>query len=111
MRIHSVAPTGLDGELGDAFFPGRRFGELAEGMAADIIFVDYRPFTPLTAGNLPWHILFGFEASMITTTIVDGLVLMEDRQLTTLDEATIMQEALSLAPRVWERYHTYVENG
>ena len=48
---------------------------------------------------------------MVTTTIVDGLVLMEDRQLTTLDEATIMQEALSLAPQVWERYNTCVENG
>jgi cytosine/adenosine deaminase-related metal-dependent hydrolase len=77
---------------------------LAEGAAADIIFVDYHPYTPLTAANLPWHILFGFEASMVTTTIVDGNILMRDRQLLTLDEAAIAEEARALAPRVWERY-------
>lgn len=94
--------------LANRFFNGQRMGELTEGSAADLIFVDYHPFTPLTAGNLPWHILFGFEASMVTTTIVQGQVLMRDRQLTTLDEAEIAREALALAPGVWERYNQYV---
>jgi len=82
-------------------------GTLKPGARADIIFVDYQPFTPLTAGNLPWHILFGFEPSMVTTTIVEGRVLMRDRQLTTLDEAQIARDALALAPGVWERYERY----
>jgi hypothetical protein len=69
-----------------------------------------RPFTPLDAGNLPWHILFGFEASMVTTTIVDGVVLMQDRQLTRLDESRITQEALALAPALWQRYTQIVES-
>ncbi|MBZ0274826.1 MAG: amidohydrolase family protein, partial [Anaerolineae bacterium] len=86
------------------FFPGEKVGELSVGAAADIVFVDYHPFTPLTAGNLPWHILFGFESSMVTTTIVAGNVLMRDRQLLTLDEIEIAREALALAPKVWERY-------
>lgn len=86
------------------FFPGEKVGELSVGAAADIILVDYHPFTPLTAGNLPWHILFGFESSMVTTTIVAGNVLMRDRQLLTLDEIEIAREALALAPKVWERY-------
>jgi putative selenium metabolism protein SsnA len=90
--------------LAEVFFPETPLGELREGAAADIIFVDYHPFTPLTEGNLPWHILFGFEASMVTTTIVDGKVLMRDRQLLTLDEAAITAEARALAPQVWERY-------
>ena len=90
--------------LAEMFFPEMLLGELREGAAADIIFVDYHPFTPLTAGNLPWHILFGFEASMVTTTIVDGKVLMRDRHLLTLDEAAIASEARALAPLVWERY-------
>jgi putative selenium metabolism protein SsnA len=79
-------------------------GYIAVGAAADLIFVDYHPFTPVTAGNLPWHILFGFESSMVTTTIVNGRVLMQDRQLLTLNESTIAREALALAPGVWERY-------
>ncbi len=90
--------------LAERFFPGLRVGGLSAGAAGDVIFVDYHPFTPLTEGNLPWHILFGFEASMVTTTIVAGVTLMRDRQLLTLDEAAIAQEALALAPKVWERY-------
>ncbi|MEZ4666726.1 MAG: putative aminohydrolase SsnA [Anaerolineae bacterium] len=90
--------------LARQFFPTLGLGEITVGAAADIIFVDYHPFTPLHEGNLPWHILFGFESSMVTTTIVEGRVLMEDRKLLTLDEAEIAREALTLAPHVWERY-------
>jgi putative selenium metabolism protein SsnA len=97
--------------LAECFFPDTRLGILAEGAAADLIFVDYHPYTPLTEGNLPWHILFGFEASMVTTTIVDGNILMRDRQLVTLDEAAIAEEALALAPKVWERYKANVLAG
>jgi cytosine/adenosine deaminase-related metal-dependent hydrolase len=79
-------------------FGGPALGMLAPGAAADIIFVDYHPYTPLTADNLPWHIVFGFHESMVTTTIASGQVLMRDRKLTMLDEAKIAAEAGS-APR------------
>ncbi|MDZ4159161.1 MAG: hydrolase, partial [Anaerolineaceae bacterium] len=75
------------------------------GARADLIIVDYHPYTPLTAGNIPWHILFGFHESMVTTTIVAGKVLMRDRELLTLDEGAIAAEAMRLYPGVWERYH------
>ncbi len=90
--------------LVERFFPGQTLGELRVGAAADIIFVDYHPFTLLTDGNLPWHILFGFESSMVTATIVAGKPLMLDRQILMLDEAVIAREALALAPQIWERY-------
>lgn len=90
--------------LMEQFFPDETIGELAPGAVADLIFVDYQPFTPLTTGNLPWHLLFGFEASMVTTTICAGRILMRDRQLLTLDESAIAAEALALAPNVWARY-------
>lgn len=86
------------------FFPEMPIGEICPGAAADLIFVDYQPFTPMTAGNLPWHLLFGFEASMVTTTICAGKILMRDRQLLTLDEDAIAAAALDLVPGVWERY-------
>ncbi len=94
----------------EQFFPDKRIGELRVGAQADIIFVDYKPFTPLNEGNLPWHILFGFESSMVTMTMVDGQVLMKDRQILTLNEAEIAEEALALAPEVWERYTRIAEN-
>lgn len=86
-------------------FGGLKTGELSIGSAADLILVDYHPITPLTAGNLPWHILFGFNESMITTTIARGKVLMRDRQLLTLDEEKIASEARRRAAHVWERYN------
>jgi putative selenium metabolism protein SsnA len=96
-------------KLARLYFPERPIGQLIQGAVADIIFVDYHPFTPLTSGNIPWHILFGFESSMVTMTMCDGVVLMKDRQLLMLDEAAIAEEALALAPQVWERYEANVK--
>jgi putative selenium metabolism protein SsnA len=90
--------------LAEKFFPGVRLGVLAPDTRADLILVDYHPHTPMTEGNLPWHIVFGFNESMITTTMVDGKILMKDRRLTTLDEEAIAEQARQLASAVWERY-------
>ena len=96
--------------LAQQFFPKQPIGILAKGAVADLIIVDYYPYTPLTMGNLPWHIIFGFEASMINTTIASGQVLMRNRQLLTLDEQAIAAEALALAPQIWERYTEFANN-
>jgi putative selenium metabolism protein SsnA len=90
--------------LARVFWPDAAVGELAPGAHADLILVDYHPFTELTAGNLPWHILFGFEASAVTGTMVGGKWLMRDRQLLTLDEAEIAARARELSATTWQRY-------
>lgn len=90
-------------DLVTELFKGLRIGEIAEGAAADLMFVDYREFTPLSASNLPWHILFGFRDSMVSATMVAGKFLMRDRQLLTLDENEIYFKALESARRVWQR--------
>ncbi|MAU00964.1 MAG: hydrolase [Anaerolineaceae bacterium] len=90
--------------LADMFWPGKKIGRLVEGAAADIIFVDYHATTPLSAGNLPWHIIFGFESSLVTSTMVAGKLLMHKRQLLTLDEADITARSRKLAAEVWQRY-------
>ncbi|MCJ7696056.1 MAG: putative aminohydrolase SsnA [Anaerolineaceae bacterium] len=87
--------------LASSIFNGLRIGEIVEGAAADLIFVDYHEFTPLHAGNLPWHILFGFREGMVTTTIVNGKVLMKNRVLTTLDEIEITRKAKESAIKTW----------
>ena len=94
--------------LANVFFKSATIGQLSEGAFADIIFVDYHPNTPMTAGNLPWHIIFGFQQSMVTTTIVAGKVLMKDRELLTLDEKEVSAKAREIAPKVWERYQKEV---
>lgn len=91
--------------LAGVFFPAARLGVIEVGAVADLIMVDYYPYTPLTAANLPWHILFGFHESMVTTTIVGGQVLMHERKLLTLDEEEISAKASEIAPAIWARYN------
>ncbi len=90
--------------LANVFFPAAPIGQITPGAFADLIFVDYQSPTPLSAENLPWHIIFGFQQSMITTTIVAGKVLMKERELQSLDEEEISARARELAPKVWKRY-------
>lgn len=87
-------------------FNGLNIGVIEKGASADLILVDYQPFTDLNSDNLPWHIVFGFRESMITSTIVNGKVLMKDRILTTLDEKLITSEAKKIASKVWNKYHS-----
>jgi putative selenium metabolism protein SsnA len=116
--VHKLAqgdPRAMDGDtvislayannarLARVFWPEQTLGELCKGATADLVLVDYHPTTPLTAGNLPWHLLFGVEASMFTATICAGRVLMRDRQLLTLDEKAITARSRELAAQAWER--------
>jgi len=79
-------------------------GELTPGAWADLVLLDYRPYTPLTADNLPWQILFGIDGAHVHTTIVGGKILMRNRQLLTLDEERIAAQAREYAPKIWQRF-------
>jgi putative selenium metabolism protein SsnA len=96
-------------QLAQVFWPDQVLGALTPGAMADIILVDYKPTTPLTADNLPWHMLFGYEASAITTTISAGKVLMQDRTVRTLDEDAIVAHSRELAAKIWSRCGHHVE--
>jgi cytosine/adenosine deaminase-related metal-dependent hydrolase len=89
--------------IASLFWP-HPIGVLEPGAYADLVFLDYRPYTPLTAGNLPWQIIFGVDGTHVTTTIVGGRVLMRDRVLLTLDEERIAAQAREIAPQVWQRF-------
>lgn len=102
MGVHNNAA------LANLYLPETTIGVIQPGAAADLIFVDYHPYTPLSAGNLPWQIIFGIQESMITSTMVDGKFLMKDKELLTMDEEKIAAEARALAPEIWKRYEGYV---
>jgi cytosine/adenosine deaminase-related metal-dependent hydrolase len=89
-------------KLAGIFWP-KAVGALEPGALADIILVDYRPYTPITDGNYPWHIMFGMDGTQVTHTIAGGQLLMQDRQLLTLDEQAIAARASELAKGVWRR--------
>jgi putative selenium metabolism protein SsnA len=89
--------------LASIFFD-RPVGVIAPGAAADLILLDYYPTTPLTADNLPWHILFGISGAHVHSTICHGQVLMRNRELLTVDEAEITATSRRVAEATWRRY-------
>lgn len=90
-------------QLAATFFE-QQVGIIAPGAYADLILLDYYPTTPLSAANLPWHILFGISGSHVHSTIVHGQVLMKNRELLTVDEAAITARSRAVASATWERY-------
>ena len=122
-KLGKLDPRKMDGQkvvqmgvhhnasLASEYFPDYKLGEISPGAYADLIFVDYHPFTPMNRENLPWHIIFGFNESMITTTIVNGKILMKDRELLTLDEDAIARLGLDLAPALWKKYQEVAISG
>jgi cytosine/adenosine deaminase-related metal-dependent hydrolase len=81
----------------------RPLGRLAPGAYADVIVVDYDPPTPVDAGNVDGHILFGISGPMVDTVIINGRVVMRERQLVDIDEAEILAKSRELAAKVWQR--------
>lgn len=106
-RVAEMAITN-NALLAEAFFPGGTFRSLEPGAHADLILVDYDPPTPLTSANLAWHVIFGFNPSMVTATLVSGQVLMWGREIKGLDEVEIMRQARQLAGELWGRYPSRV---
>lgn len=78
-------------------------GELNVGAAADLVLLDYYPPTPMSAGNFPWHLIFGIDAQHVNSTMVAGRWLMRNRVLLTVDEERIHARARELAGAVWKR--------
>ncbi len=96
--------------LASAYFSEAPLGVIEPGAYADLIFLDYHPAAPLTVENLSGHLVFGFDESMITTTIVGGKLLMRDREFVGIDEERIKSRSRELAAAFWKRYPGLVPN-
>jgi cytosine/adenosine deaminase-related metal-dependent hydrolase len=88
--------------LASTFF-GLALGTLEPRAPADLVVLDYRPPTPLTAQNLAGHLLFGLDRSHVRSTMVAGRFVLRDRRITTVDEARILARARTAATALWER--------
>ena len=83
---------------------GLELGRIEAGARADLILVDYYPPTPLHAGNLFGHLLFGIANAPVDTLIVDGRVVVRDKRCVTVDEAAVAERATRKAKALWERF-------
>jgi len=80
-------------------------GALAPGQLADIMIPEYLPFTPLNAGTLYGHLLFGLSFAPIRTTIARGRVILDEGRFPNLDEEAIRRRCAERASRIWSRIH------
>lgn len=88
--------------IANRFFK-KELGILKEGAYADVIIVDYNPLTPMNSNNLFGHMLFGFTGRSVTTTIINGKVVMRDRELVNIDEEKIFKASREVAQKLWEK--------
>lgn len=75
-------------------------GQIAPGKKADIILIrkDAAHFVP--HHDLIANLVYAGQAADVDTVIVDGQIIMQDRILTTLDEAEILRQAQLAAARL-----------
>jgi len=87
-------------KIGGRYFPDQ-LGVLKAGAAADIIVMDYKPYTPFSDANIDGHMLFGMTGRQCQTTIGNGRLLMKDRELVGIDEEAENARILTAAKKLW----------
>ncbi|MEV8550450.1 amidohydrolase [Streptomyces glaucescens] len=93
--LQSARAVGLDGVV----------GSLAPGHRADIVLVDLTGPHTQPVHDLPATLVHSARSSDVRTTIVDGRVLMRDRELLTLDVPSVVRELGERLPALLDRGH------
>jgi 5-methylthioadenosine/S-adenosylhomocysteine deaminase len=83
-------------------------GELAKGKKADVILVDldnqmFTPLFPESKAHLYSHLVYAANGSAVSTTIIDGRVVYDDREFTTIDEKKVLHQANTAFREVLDR--------
>lgn len=79
-------------------------GSIEVGKRADLVFYDMNSlaFTPRNKPEL--HLVYSENGSSIATVMVDGRIVLQDKQLTTIDERAVLDELQARGPqlRQWQ---------
>ncbi len=108
--------AGMEGSTDPVDLPGngqqlvseifqKPFGVLQTGAPADLVVLEYRSPTPVTADNLAAHMVFGFRSSMVESVMVDGKWVLHGRMFPALDEDEVLQRAWDAARKLWSVMH------
>lgn len=79
----------------------RTVGCLKAGAAADVIIMDYSPYTPMNRDNIEGHIQFGMSGAMTDSTVINGRIVMKDRILQIEDEPQLLEQCARSARDLW----------
>jgi 5-methylthioadenosine/S-adenosylhomocysteine deaminase len=84
---------------------GDRIGSIAPGRRADIILVDLTGPHTQPVHDIAATLVHSARSSDVRTTIVDGRILMRDRELLTLDVPGVVRELGQRMPALLDRSH------
>jgi 5-methylthioadenosine/S-adenosylhomocysteine deaminase len=84
---------------------GETIGSLAPGRRADIILVDLSGPHTQPVHDLAATLVHSARSGDVRTTIVDGRILMRDRELLTLDVPAVVREMNARMPALIDRGH------
>jgi 5-methylthioadenosine/S-adenosylhomocysteine deaminase len=91
--IDGARALGLDSEI----------GSIETGKRADVIVVDLNQTHASPRPDVISALLYATQATDVRTTIIDGRLVMRDRELVTLDEAKVLVDANSEAKELAKR--------
>ena len=103
------APVALEmATMGGARVLGleREIGSLETGKRADLIVVGVNRARQTPLYDPISHLVYASRGDDVETTIVNGQVLMRDRKVRTLDEASVLAEANRFAVRIRQAVET-----
>lgn len=78
-------------------------GIIEKNAYADIILVDYEAPTPILPTNINSHFIFGILGGSVDTTIINGKIIMKNREFVNIDEKAIFAKSRECAKAVWDR--------
>jgi putative selenium metabolism protein SsnA len=84
-------------------FISGKLGALKQDHYADIIIVDYKGPTPVNENTINSHILFGVSGRHVDATIINGRIVMKERELVNIDEEALLSKSRELARKLWDR--------
>lgn len=79
---------------------GDSIGSLAVGKRADIIQVSFDDVHFIPTYNVISHLVYVADEQDVTSVVVDGKVLMKDKEILTIDTERVRKEATELAARI-----------
>lgn len=112
-RLHASAPMAISLEAGvrmatadgaAAIGLGDRIGTLESGKRADVIIVDIGALPHSVPVHDPVaHLLHSVKPGDVRTVVVDGQIVMQDRVILTVDEASVLREGQAAAAALVDR--------
>ena len=69
----------------------------------NLVILDYDTPTEITSGNFTGHFIYGLESNHVLSVIAQGQVIVEERRITSVDEAEILAYAREQGLRLWKK--------